>query len=34
MGADEAIAGVPFDRFDESAALSAAAESWLHPLPH
>jgi uracil-DNA glycosylase family 4 len=26
MGADEAIAGVPFNRFDESAALSAAAK--------
>ena len=31
MGADEAIAGVPFNRFDESAALSAAAN--LNPAP-
>ena len=31
MGADEAIAGVPFNRFDESAALSATAN--LNPAP-
>ncbi len=31
MGADEAIAGVPFNRFDKSAALSAAAN--LNPAP-